>query len=640
MFTPVTVRDLNNMQAQERDLAALADTLLGTEAVQRFQALISAWRDYSRSVPKFKLKQNDPPIVLAAKYFDLGTQLHDTVLLRKFLSWVAFIECRKRLQKLATGNRIPKGLIPKAYQRTNKSVSLKSFSNRLAEAHLLNNNCGGLIVFLPLEHRAFATPDARIQSYLAANPHHQALLQAGEEFLTSILTDVEYPKRIWETNPFNQNLPFEHQVALLRIKSSDLPREVYQLDHCERIILSVPLSGKLPPSRLERISRSHPPPSSPLFVSQSKLPDANGNEADDTEGDDVVDDIEANDIEDIQVALQTSYPRLSPYTPGSVNPTLPSGIQSHISTPQSFDEAVSSSPLKSSPTLVAPTPQLDKPPRAVLLLDERTWLNDKDINGYMGWLTKEHNICFLNSHFLNQYEPDKHKWKSENGDPLKSDLVLMPINDNHHWYLMVMYRRSGALACRTVSFLDSLEGTASHDKTYQRWLAYLEAFGWKKDSVELNQIKVPQQTNGCDCGVYVLAFAENIAKNPSEFAAGPSCFDWRFNAAEFRRTIAANATISGPVDRRTSAPNKGTDSDVVIDVPSPQFLLKSSKRREDSSAPISDLTSPAYPYQDQLGEAVVQVAQCAPSNAKRQKISEASAAENARAGDDVPMTDV
>lgn len=172
-------------------------------------------------------------------------------------------------------------------------------------------------------------------------------------------------------------------------------------------------------------------------------------------------------------------------------------------------------------------------------------LGDKDINIYMRRLAEQHAICFCNSFFLLQYGTNKNKWKAEVGNPLESDFVFMPVHDSviEHWYLLVMYKSpkndDPHSTDKIVCFLDSLGGSPSLEERHQVVLSkWLEFLGDCQETATVGntRVKVPQQTNEFDCGVYVLAFAQKFAENAKEFAAD-NRLDWEVDASEFRKTI-------------------------------------------------------------------------------------------------------
>ncbi|KAI3339710.1 hypothetical protein F4824DRAFT_35375 [Ustulina deusta] len=197
------------------------------------------------------------------------------------------------------------------------------------------------------------------------------------------------------------------------------------------------------------------------------------------------------------------------------------------------------------------------------LLDEGKWIDDRIVNAYMHVLAVKHpGTCFLNSHFLGQYGSKMKKWRPESGKhPLSSDFVLMPVNDKHHWSLLVMYKRflTGTGTNEwVVCFLDSLG--SSHEETFVCWENYLEACG-NKLMVRKIDVKVPRQTNCTDCGVYVLGFAKEFLKKPWGFTDAVDRgkhLDWKISAPSLRKDIRA---ILAAVSDATTDNDKATGGD-------------------------------------------------------------------------------
>ncbi|KAK8039659.1 hypothetical protein PG993_008070 [Apiospora rasikravindrae] len=239
-----------------------------------------------------------------------------------------------------------------------------------------------------------------------------------------------------------------------------------------------------------------------------------------------------------------------PY-PHSAAPPLPSASLLHSQT-----ETLSIDSYPSSSLLVAPSTSksawLRDVPSSIHRLDEKGWLNDTIVNGYMHLITGNHDVCFLSSHFLERFDPNM-KWRFENGKcPLESEFVLMPINENYHWYLLVMYKRYLPTTDhheRVVCFLDSL-GASTHISSFKNWTKYLEARGdrWK---VQKKEVQVPQQKNLFDCGVFVLGFVETILQNVQGFIEainGGKELVWEFDGQTLRDHIRDNLTLAADAE--------------------------------------------------------------------------------------------
>ena len=127
---------------------------------------------------------------------------------------------------------------------------------------------------------------------------------------------------------------------------------------------------------------------------------------------------------------------------------------------------------------------------------------------------------------------------------LEKSLVLIPVCESAHWYLIVLVNPGGNNPCLLVlnsmvrcnttavfiikEFLITLRSTLS--------LTY-------PDNVHVLRPSTPQQRNGFDCGIYLLHYASKILSSPDQFATlGPtinSLENW-FPVAEiagYRRMI-------------------------------------------------------------------------------------------------------
>lgn len=120
------------------------------------------------------------------------------------------------------------------------------------------------------------------------------------------------------------------------------------------------------------------------------------------------------------------------------------------------------------------------------LLKNGEWLNDGIINAYLEARTAQarphrtepdkpgQKAYFLHSYSLNQFRPNRTTQAGRVRRPLKSDLNLMPVNDNKHWYFLVIYKQRGVLGSGqyewVVCFFDCSPLHSSHDMTLARWI--------------------------------------------------------------------------------------------------------------------------------------------------------------------------
>lgn len=97
----------------------------------------------------------------------------------------------------------------------------------------------------------------------------------------------------------------------------------------------------------------------------------------------------------------------------------------------------------------------------------------------------------------------------------RAELILAPVNDNaeaeaaggSHWGLLAYHRADDAFL-----YLDShAPGNLANARAIAPKLAALARGGAPRDVALAVQRDCPQQENGSDCGVFVLAFAEHLA---------------------------------------------------------------------------------------------------------------------------------
>ncbi|KAI6329604.1 hypothetical protein MCOR28_011798, partial [Pyricularia oryzae] len=185
--------------------------------------------------------------------------------------------------------------------------------------------------------------------------------------------------------------------------------------------------------------------------------------------------------------------------------------------------------------------------------------------------------------------PDR---KAEYGDPLESDLVLMPIHKCSHWYLLVMYKLSGTgytiQEDRVVCFLDSLESPSrSYEDTFTLWMQYLKDMGYRGE-VHQRNVKIPQQSNNADCGVFHLAFAYQIVEDRQKFidaVENRAGLDWTVDAPKWRELVRLELTSANDKSAvvNTAAEkiiNVESDDDTCVEVVSVCHALTSSMDRD------------------------------------------------------------
>ncbi|KAG0606046.1 hypothetical protein M758_9G109100 [Ceratodon purpureus] len=157
-----------------------------------------------------------------------------------------------------------------------------------------------------------------------------------------------------------------------------------------------------------------------------------------------------------------------------------------------------------------------------------SWLNDEVINVYME-LLKERELRnpekFLKCHFFNTFFYNKlfkdaqsydyqgvRRWttrKKLGYSLLECDKILVPIHQDVHWCLAVIDMQRKKLL-----YFDSLQGRDSNvlkclaryivDEARERTGQNLDVSNWEHVFVD----NIPRQLNGCDCGMFMLKYAD------------------------------------------------------------------------------------------------------------------------------------
>lgn len=168
-------------------------------------------------------------------------------------------------------------------------------------------------------------------------------------------------------------------------------------------------------------------------------------------------------------------------------------------------------------------------------LQPHSWLNDEVINVYME-LLKERELRepekFLKCHFFNTFFYNKlfkdaqsydyqgvRRWTTKKRLGyclLECDKILVPIHQNVHWCLAVIDMRREKLL-----YLDSLQGRDSDvlkclaryivDEAGERASQNLDVSKWEHVYVD----NIPRQLNGCDCGMFMLKYADFHSRGSS-----------------------------------------------------------------------------------------------------------------------------
>ncbi|KAI1649481.1 cysteine proteinase [Daldinia loculata] len=132
-------------------------------------------------------------------------------------------------------------------------------------------------------------------------------------------------------------------------------------------------------------------------------------------------------------------------------------------------------------------------------------------------------------------------WGMKPTNFLDINTVLIPVNKNNHWTVLVV-RPSR----RTVSYVDSFQTAgADHIHDVHTWMKYFLGDKYVADEWHTEYYSVPTQTNGYDCGMFVItnSIYLSLGIDPSGYSEGEMPLQ--------RRRIAAmllNGGFTGPFD--------------------------------------------------------------------------------------------
>jgi hypothetical protein len=162
------------------------------------------------------------------------------------------------------------------------------------------------------------------------------------------------------------------------------------------------------------------------------------------------------------------------------------------------------------------------------VLGERQWLNDEIINAYLEWIVEYANkkagrngrnaipkVIAHNSFFYKniatQGPQSVSRWmkrkKAEGKKLLEVETILIPVNNASHWTIIVVSPKE-----HTIEYLDSFSGASKvFIKHTKEWLAAELGSEWREEDWRVLQTRSAEQTNGWDCGVFVITNAECVA---------------------------------------------------------------------------------------------------------------------------------
>jgi len=171
----------------------------------------------------------------------------------------------------------------------------------------------------------------------------------------------------------------------------------------------------------------------------------------------------------------------------------------------------------------------------VALFQEGHWLNDACIDFFFEHLTREYHdmsdrLLLLGATtafwLVNEKEQDDLEKAANSLQLSKKSLIMCPVNDHvdasraggTHWSLLVARRAFSGKELLVFEHIDSMSLNSQFASHYAKRLDRLDRLATQSSDDVDKDIEAPQvtevcaamQTTSCDCGVYVLAFAEAV----------------------------------------------------------------------------------------------------------------------------------
>ena len=165
---------------------------------------------------------------------------------------------------------------------------------------------------------------------------------------------------------------------------------------------------------------------------------------------------------------------------------------------------------------------------------------------------------------------------------LDKDIVLVPICEASHWFLVVVVNPGGDKPCFLV--LDSMggrrEAAVEIIKEFIATERKHKMTGSANTPIKILYPVTPKQTNGYDCGIFLLHYAEKILSSATNFSCcteTPSLHDW-FPVSELanKRYEIVDLILNLASKQKE---NQNQISYTVGTEPVPDFLTKSSEQR-------------------------------------------------------------
>ncbi|XP_065053996.1 sentrin-specific protease 1-like isoform X2 [Rhopilema esculentum] len=162
-------------------------------------------------------------------------------------------------------------------------------------------------------------------------------------------------------------------------------------------------------------------------------------------------------------------------------------------------------------------------------LAQLNWLNDEIVNFYFNLLKeRSKQPGQLKMHFFNSFFYPKllktgyagvRRW-TKKVDIFSVDMVVLPVHLGMHWCLAAIDMRK-----KQIAYYDSLKGNNAQCISALRKYISEEHKDKKKSPLNIDEWTecspkdIPEQLNGCDCGVFTCKFAECLTKDsPMNFS--------------------------------------------------------------------------------------------------------------------------
>jgi len=226
----------------------------------------------------------------------------------------------------------------------------------------------------------------------------------------------------------------------------------------------------------------------------------------------------------------------------------------------------------------------------ILRLDEGEFLNDNLISFYLRHLQlqleKEHpellnKVHILSSFFHEKLKKDRYagvqSWTAKI-DIFSYDYVIVPVNENMHWYMAIICNPGNALGGSTSAAEEPSASAGDqpeqgqitqpgpkHDKSKESKIVTMDSLAISRPSTckilreflvqeaqarksvtittpiqGMTAKKLPEQHNHCDCGVYILSYVEQFLKSPDEACRrllNREDLEWEVEASEIRSNM-------------------------------------------------------------------------------------------------------